>query len=85
MKNEEIASNIRMLRGQHGETQAEAAKAIGVSSSAWSMYEVGSRIPRDDVKLKIAKHFDTTVGAIFFGSDAHMKLVSQKRRNQHDA
>lgn len=66
MNRESIASNIRMLRRKRGETQAEAAESVGISPTAWAMYEAGDRIPRDDVKIKIAKHFDATVEAIFF-------------------
>ena len=62
-----MAANIRTLRRGRKETQAEAAFAIGITPASWAMYETGERIPRDDVKFKIANHFDTTVGSIFFG------------------
>ena len=62
-----MAANIRTLRRARKETQAEAALAVGITPGAWGMYETGERIPRDDVKVKIANHFETTVGSIFFG------------------
>jgi transcriptional regulator with XRE-family HTH domain len=43
------------------------AAAVNVSKSAIEMYECGARMPRDDVKEKMALFFGTTVGALFFG------------------
>ena len=59
-----IGQRLIALRGER--TQEEVAKAIGSSLSAVGMYERGERIPRDEVKLAIAKYYDTTVQAIFY-------------------
>ena len=59
-----IGQRLIALRGER--TQEEVAKAIGSSLSAVGMYERGERIPRDEVKLSIAKYYDTTVQAIFY-------------------
>ena len=45
MDAEAISKRLIQLRGE--KTQEEVAKAVGVSKSALSMYENGSRIPRD--------------------------------------
>lgn len=58
------ASKLRELRGD--KSQQEIAKAIGVTKSAWAMYERGERIPRDEVKLQIAKYFGIPVQDIFY-------------------
>lgn len=55
---------LEMLRGKR--TQAEVAKAVGISTSALTMYETERRIPRDDVKIRLADYFETTVQNIFF-------------------
>lgn len=55
---------LRELRG--GKTQKEIAKDIGITKSAWAMYERGERIPRDEVKVKIAKYFGRTIEELFF-------------------
>ena len=60
----EIAKKLIELRGER--SREEVAKAIGVSVSAISMYENGERIPRDDIKIKIAKLYQKTVQEIFF-------------------
>ena len=58
-----IGQRLVKLRGSR--TQDEVSKGIGTSLSAIGMYERGERIPRDEVKLSIAKYYDTTVQAIF--------------------
>ena len=56
---------LRKLRGDN--SQDENAKKIGVTKSSWAMYERGERVPRDEVKIKIANFFGKTVQEIFFG------------------
>nr|DAG82699.1 MAG TPA: helix-turn-helix domain protein [Caudoviricetes sp.] len=62
--NKEIGNRLKELRGQ--KTVDEVAKDCGISASALSMYENGYRVPRDDVKIKLAKYYGTSVGSIFF-------------------
>lgn len=57
---------LRKLRGN--KTQKEIAECVGVTPSAWAMYERNERVPRDEVKVKIAAFFDSTVQNIFFCS-----------------
>lgn len=64
MDRSKIAERLAKLRGKR--TQAEVAEAIGVSTSAYSMYETGERIPRDEIKIRIAKFYKRTVNSIFF-------------------
>lgn len=45
------------------------AKAVGVSVSAISMYENGARVPRDEVKVKLADYYNTSVQDLFFSRD----------------
>ena len=50
----------------------EVAKAVGISRSAVGMYESEERIPRDDIKIRLADYYGTTVQAIFFEPNATM-------------
>lgn len=59
---------LKTLRGSR--SADEVAKAIGISCSAVGMYEREERIPRDDIKVRLADYFGTTVQAIFFDSNA---------------
>lgn len=61
-----IGKRLTALRVLKNETQKTVAEAIGVSESSLAMYEAGERIPRDAVKIRIAKHFDVSVQSIFF-------------------
>ena len=64
MDNQKIADRLIKLRGSR--TQAEVAQTIGVTPSAYSMYENGERIPRDEIKKRIAEYYKRTVNTIFF-------------------
>lgn len=59
-----IGEKLRSLRGTRN--LIEVANAVGVSQSAISMYEAGERVPRDAIKVKLAKFFGVTVESIFF-------------------
>lgn len=59
-----FGSKLKKLRGD--KTQEEISKEIGITLSSWAMYEQNKRIPRDEVKIKIAQFFNTTVQEIFF-------------------
>jgi len=61
---EKIGQILTGLRGDA--SREEIAKAVGVSVSAWQMYENGQRIPKDEVKVRIASYFEKTVGEIFY-------------------
>ena len=60
----DIGMRLVELRGER--TQEEVAKAVGVSLSAIGMYERGERIPRDEIKLRLAEYYKKTVQQIFF-------------------
>ena len=64
-----IGKKLAELRGD--KTQEEVAKAIGISTSALSMYERGERIPRDSIKIEIAKYYKKSVQSIFFNLKWH--------------
>lgn len=59
-----IGKRLAKLRGE--KSQREVAEAIGVEPMAISYYESGQRMPRDEIKIKIAEYYGTTVYAIFF-------------------
>lgn len=63
-KVERVAERLTQLRGE--KSREEVANAIGVSVSAISMYENGERIPRDDIKIKLANYYGESVQSIFF-------------------
>lgn len=64
MDKNKIAERLIQLRGKR--TQAEVSEAVGITPSAYSMYETGERVPRDEIKIRLAKYYKRTVNAIFF-------------------
>lgn len=68
MNNLVIAKKLVELRGDR--TQAQIAEAIGVSTSTYGMYEIGQRMPSDEVKVRIAKLHKKSVQSIFFTKEA---------------
>lgn len=61
---EKIGKRLVELRG--GRTQKEVGDAVGVEAMAISYYERGIRIPRDEVKIKLAKYYGVTVESLFY-------------------
>lgn len=70
------AEKLVSARGE--KSREEVANAVGVSLSAISMYENGARIPRDEIKVKLADYFGTSVQALFFDKDGHGLCPSRK-------
>jgi Predicted transcriptional regulators len=67
---EQVAAALRALRGD--KSQAAVANAIGISPSALAMYENGERMPRDGVKVALARYYGVSVGSLFFGEESHV-------------
>ena len=57
-----------------GETPRKVvAEATGISISALTMYELGQRIPRDEIKVRLANYYGRTVQSLFFEKQCHDK------------
>lgn len=66
----EIGARLCKLRGDIPREQV--AESVGVSLSAISMYENGERIPRDDIKIRLASFYLKSVQEIFFDEECHV-------------
>ena len=60
----EIGNKLRMLRGM--KSRKEVADATNITVSALTNYECGFRVPRDDVKKRLADYFGVTVDELFY-------------------
>lgn len=67
-----IAEKLISARG--AKRREEVAKAVGISVSAISMYETGARVPRDEIKVKLADYFGTSVQDLFFDNDVTIRV-----------
>ena len=55
---------LRKLRGNR--KRSEVAEAVGISERALQSYECGERVPRDEVKQRLANFYKRSVQHIFF-------------------
>jgi putative transcriptional regulator len=59
-----MAQKLIELRGD--KSREQVAVDLGISYSALVSYEMGDRVPRDEVKVRIANYYGVDVGEIFF-------------------
>jgi len=64
-----IAKRLVNLRGDL--SRDEVANALSISVSTLQMYENGQRVPRDEIKMRIASYYRKTVQEIFFDNQQH--------------
>ena len=64
MNKEKMASKLVELSG--GKSREQVAVDLDISYSAIVSYETGDRVPRDEVKIKLANYYDVRVEDIFF-------------------
>ncbi|HHY04497.1 MAG TPA: helix-turn-helix transcriptional regulator [Thermoanaerobacterales bacterium] len=58
---ENTGERIKQLRQEHGLTQEQFGKIVGVTKHAVSLYEASKNAPSDDIKKKIASHFNVSI------------------------
>ena len=63
MNASEIGKRLRELRGD--KTMQAVANEIGISVSALNMYELGERIPRDEIKIRLCRYYGVDVGLFY--------------------
>lgn len=64
MNKEKMAQKLVELRGN--KSREQVAVDLGISYSAVVSYEIGERVPRDEVKINLANYFGVNVEDIFF-------------------
>ena len=64
MDNIKVGEKLKEARGD--KPREAVAEALGISLSALAMYERGERIPRDEIKIKIASYYGKTVQELFY-------------------
>ncbi len=71
LESKRIGQTIKELRTERGLTETALAKELGISQSAITMYETGNRVPRDEIKIRMAVFFERTVESIFYPKKQH--------------
>lgn len=64
MNKKVIGKRLKKLRGD--KTIVSVAETIGITPSALVNYETGIRVPRDEIKIKLAKYYNVSVEDLFF-------------------
>ncbi len=59
-----IGEKLKALRGP--KTQKQVAADLNITKSALAMYERNERVPRDEVKVRIARYYGETVQSLFY-------------------
>ena len=65
-----MESKIQQMRIQRGMTQLDLARMVGISESAYQLYEYGRREPKARTASRIAKALGTTVETLWSGNSA---------------
>lgn len=63
-----IGEKLKSLRSGRGLTQDQVAQDLGISRSAINAYELDQRVPRDEVKVRLANYYEKPIQDIFFES-----------------
>ena len=61
-----VSERLVAARTSKGSSIMDAAEACGISARALQDYEVGKRIPRDDIKIALANYYGERVQDLFF-------------------
>lgn len=64
-----VGARLKRLRENTGELQSDVSNAVGVTQQAICHYEAGDRTPKDDTKIKYAKHYGVSVSEIFYNPE----------------
>lgn len=79
MLKEQAAKKLVALRG--AKSREEVAEAVCVSVSALQMYENAQRMPKDEIKVRIANYYGVSVQDLFFGDQLHESCISNEIQN----
>lgn len=61
-----IGQKIKRLREMRKISRENLCNEVGITQSAISMYENGQRIPRDEIKVKLARALGVSIEELFF-------------------
>lgn len=70
-KEEEMSNAAKKLveaRKSLNKTQLDVSKELGIPQSTLGNYEQGTRTPRDEMKMRLARYYNTSVESLFFSS-----------------
>lgn len=61
-----IADRLIEARGEI--PRAKVCDDLGIAYSTLTMYELGKRVPKDEIKVKLARYYGQSVESLFFAA-----------------
>ena len=61
---QEMAVRLKKARGRT--PRKEVCEAVDISLSALMMYENGKRVPRDAIKMRLARFYNKSIEELFY-------------------
>lgn len=65
-ENVSVGMKLKALRERTRKSQQQVADDLNITKSALAMYERDNRVPRDEIKVRIANYYGESVQSIFF-------------------
>jgi transcriptional regulator with XRE-family HTH domain len=69
-----IGSRLRKLRKSLGLTQTDLAEKLGITQSAWTQYETGTRKISIEVAAVVSRRFGVTLDWIYLGDPSGLPM-----------
>lgn len=73
IESEKFGETLKELRGDR--PQSEIAAAVGITTAALEAYESGCRVPRDEIKIRLANLFGVRLDSLFGESVRRLRLT----------
>ena len=73
-------SGERLIKLRGTKSRTEVARDNDISYSTLQMYENGKRTPRDEIKIRLAKYYHTTVHEIFLQNNYTICVENELRK-----
>ena len=61
-----IGTKLKALRAAKKKSQQQAANDLNITKSALAMYERDERVPRDEVKVRLANYYGESIQSLFY-------------------
>lgn len=61
-----VGNKMQELRNKKGLTALEVAQELEISLSSYTKYENGDRVPREEIREKIASYYGVSVPSLFY-------------------
>ncbi len=78
-----IGERIRQLRKEYNLTQEQFGKLFGIVKSTVSMYESNKSVPDDEMKKKIAEHFNISLDWLMGRTDIPNAYIPEEYTKKH--